>query len=357
MEQSASKMSALVVDDENINLMLIEALLKPLELKITTATDGAQAQALMLERTFDVLMFDIMMPEMDGLTLTRWARTTPVYKDVPILVLTSLSDKNTLLEAFTAGAVDFLTKPFYGPELINRVQAHLKLRDLQRRMEDFANQLNLQILNAMKTEAELLQSQTALAQANKTLADWAHKDTLTGLWNRRKGFDLMEYEETRSNRMGRPIGVALLDLDKFKSVNDTLGHDMGDEVLKTAARVLGESIRDSDILARWGGEEFLAVFPEVDWEGTKTAAEKLRAAIQTAPWTLPDRPGMTVSIGITIKYPGTTWDVAVKQADLALYRAKEGGRNRVAWDPAAEVAPPRGLLERGARLRRSLQPS
>lgn len=357
VEQPASRMSALVVDDEDINLLLVQALLKPLDLDVTTALDGAQAQKLMLEKSFDILLVDIMMPEIDGLSLTRWARTNPMYKDVPILVLTSLGDKKTLLEAFTAGAVDFLTKPFHGPELVHRIQAHLKLRDLQRRMEDFTNELNLQILKAMKTEAELLQSQAALAEANKTLSDWAHKDTLTGLWNRRKAFDLMEYEETRSDRMGRPVGVALLDLDKFKSVNDTLGHDVGDQVLKTAAHVLAASVRDSDILARWGGEEFLAVFPEVDWEGTKAAAEKLRAAIQAAPWVLGDRPGMTVSIGITIKYPGTPWDTAVKQADLALYRAKEGGRNRVAWDPEAETTAPRSLLQRGASLRRSFQPS
>jgi PleD family two-component response regulator len=188
----------------------------------------------------------------------------------------------------------------------------LKLRTLQRRMEDFANQLNLQILHAMKTESELLQSQTALAEANKTLTDWAHKDTLTGLWNRRKAWDLMEYEAERSVRQARPIGVAMLDLDKFKSVNDTLGHDIGDLVLKQAAAVLSQSMRKGDILARWGGEEFLAVFPETDLEGTKAAGEKLRA-----------------SIGATIKRPDSDWDSALKDADLALYRAKEGGRNRV----------------------------
>jgi len=345
-------MSALVVDDEPINLLLIQTLLKPLDLEVSTARDGLAAQTAMRERSFDLLMFDIMMPGLDGLELTRWARTQPVYKDIPILVLTSLTSKETLLQAFEAGAVDFLTKPFYGPELIHRVQAQLKLRELQRHMEEFANQLNLQVLKAMKTEAELMQSQTALAEANKTLAEWAHKDTLTGLWNRRKALDLMDYEASRSHRASRTIGVAMLDLDKFKSVNDTLGHDQGDLVLKTAASTLAKNVRTSDILARWGGEEFLAVFPEAGLEGTKIAAEKLRTAIEAAPWSLPDRPGMTVSIGVAVKYPETPWDEAIKQADAALYHAKEGGRNRVAANPAAPAPSANGLLKRGSRIRK-----
>ena len=140
----------------------------------------------------------------------------------------------------------------------------------------------------------------------------------------------MEYEAERSNRQARPIGLAMLDLDKFKSVNDTLGHDVGDQVLKQAATVLSQTMRRGDILARWGGEEFLAVFPETDLEGTKAAAEKLRAAVEASTWQLSDRKGMTVSIGVTVKLPDSGWDPALKEADLALYRAKEGGRNQVA---------------------------
>ena len=322
-------MTALVVDDEPLNLKLIESLLRPLDLDLVLAADGHTAQNLMDEQTFDLLMFDVMMPEISGLDLTRWARKHPTHKDVPTLILTSMVGKETLIQAFEAGAVDYLTKPFHGPELLHRVKAQLKLRLLQRRMEDFANELNLQILKAMKTEAELIQSQTALAEANKILSDWAHKDTLTGLWNRRKAWDLMEYEAERSNRLFRPIGVAMLDLDRFKSVNDTLGHEVGDQVLKQAAQALTQSVRKGDILARWGGEEFLAVFPETDFEGTKAVAEKLRAAVETTRWRLADRPGMTVSVGATLKRPDTDWESTLRQADLALYRAKEGGRNRV----------------------------
>jgi diguanylate cyclase (GGDEF)-like protein len=330
MEAPVSPLVALVVDDEPLNLKLVQSLLSPVDLEVVVANDGFEAQDLMARRTFDLLLFDIMMPGLDGLALTRWARQDPLHKDVPILILTSMVGKEALMKAFEAGAVDFLTKPFHGPELLYRVQAQLKLRKLQRRMETFANELNLQVLRAMRTEEELRQSQHALEEANKTLAAWAHQDTLTGLWNRRKAWDLMEYEAHRSCRQNRTIGVAMLDLDKFKAINDSLGHDVGDTVLKTAAGAMGRSLRKGDILARWGGEEFLAVFPETDLPGTLAAAEKLRAAVEGASWDLPDRPGVTVSVGVSLKGPEHDWDQALKEADLALYRAKEGGRNRVA---------------------------
>ncbi|MEI8094516.1 MAG: diguanylate cyclase [Spirochaetales bacterium] len=329
MDEENISLSVLAVDDEPINLKLLETLLRPLNLNMTLAEDGTKGFELMSQNHYDLLLFDIMMPGIDGLELCRLSRQDPHHKDVPVLILTSMIGKETLLKAFEAGAVDFLTKPFHGPELIYRVKAQLKLRTLQRKMETFANELNLQILKAMKTEAELMQSQQALSEANRTLADWAHKDTLTGLWNRRKAWDLMDYEAERSNRQKRTIGVAIMDLDKFKSVNDTLGHDVGDTVLKTAAEILANNLRKGDILARWGGEEFLLVFPETELEGSLAAANKMRAALEAAHWELPGRKGMTVSVGVTVKQPGESWDTSLKVADEALYRAKENGRNRV----------------------------
>ena len=329
MDTEQPKLSVLAVDDEPMNLKLLDVLLKPLELNIEFAEDGTKGLELLEKNQYDLLLFDIMMPGIDGLELCKLARLNPQHKDVPVLILTAFGAKESLLKAFEAGAVDYITKPFYGPELVFRIKAQLKLRQLQRSMETFTNELNLQVLKAMKTERELLQSQQALSEANKTLVDWAHKDALTGLWNRRKAWDLMEYEAERSNRQKRSIGIAVMDLDKFKNVNDTLGHEVGDAVLKEAAAILSENLRKGDILARWGGEEFLLVFPETDLEGSFQAANKMRLALQEARWELPGLEGMTVSIGVTVKQPGETWTQAFKQADDALYRAKESGRNRV----------------------------
>jgi len=323
-------MAVLAVDDELLNRKLIQQLLAPLaEVDLDLACDGAEAQTKLESRAYDLLLFDLMMPGIDGHGLTAWARRQPAHKEVPIMVLTAVADKASLLKAFEAGAVDYVTKPFHGPELVCRVRAQLKQRQVQRRMEDYANQLNLQILQGMKTEEEMRRAQNALTEANKALAEWAHKDALTGLWNRRKAWDLMEYEAGRSHRRQRTIGVALFDLDKFKGINDTLGHDVGDQVLKKAAGLLSGPLRRGDILIRWGGEEFLAVFPETNLEGTVAAAEKLRAAVEGGDWNLPDGTRVTVSGGVSLKTTLDEWDVVLKQADIALYRSKESGRNRI----------------------------
>ena len=329
MDKEQLQLRVLAVDDEPMNLKLIDALLRPLEVHIEFAEDGAKGLELLGRNQYDLLLFDSMMPGIDGLELCKLARKNPLYKDVPVMMLTALTGKEILLKAFEAGAVDYITKPFHGPELVYRVKAQLKLRQLQRRMETFTNELNLQVLKAMKTERDLLQSQLALSEANKTLVDWAHKDALTGLWNRRKAWDLMEYEAERSNRQKRNIGIAVMDLDRFKRVNDTLGHEVGDSVLKAAAAILGGNLRKGDILARWGGEEFLLVFPETDLEGSFQAANKMRLALEEAAWELPGVGGLTVSAGVAVKQPGESWNETLKQADDALYRAKGKGRNRV----------------------------
>ena len=198
------------------------------------------------------------------------------------------------------------------------------------------NELNLRMLEVDKQQQELglkekqlSEANHLLADANKALLELASKDSLTGLLNRRKGWDYMHYEEERSRRTLKPIGVAILDLDKFKTINDTYGHEVGDEVLKDASRCLEKNLRKSDILIRWGGEEFLAVFPETSHEGVNKAAEKIRQTVESYAWDLPEGHRVTVSIGTAMKTPEIPWDKVVESADKALYRAKSQGRNRV----------------------------
>jgi len=204
-------------------------------------------------------------------------------------------------------------------------------------MEETMNQLNLQMLAAEEArslleakERQITEANRLLSEANRALMDMASRDQLTGLLNRRKGWDYMLYEEEKSQRSRQPIGVAVLDLDRFKDVNDELGHEAGDRVLETTAEVLRGTLRATDILIRWGGEEFLVVFPETDGVGTARIATKMREAIEAHPWSLADGRKITISVGTTVKTPEATWASAIEAADRALYRAKEGGRNRVA---------------------------
>jgi len=326
----------LVAEDDPVNLLLIQGVLDPLGHQITAAESGEQAREQMRERTFDLFIFDVMMPDVDGFTLCRECRADPRHRDVPILFLTALSSKNDLIKAFEAGATDFVSKPFHSTELQYRVKVHLQQRTLQLTMEKTLNALNLQMLQVDRQQYELevkekllSEANRLLAEANRSLLEFASKDSLTGLLNRRKGWDFMNYEEERSRRTRRPIGVALMDLDKFKTINDNFGHETGDEVLKIASQCLAKNLRGSDILIRWGGEEFLMVFPETDAEGLASAAEKVRQTVEDYPWDLPGGARVTVSIGTAVKAPDVVWDKAVDTADKALYRAKLEGRNRV----------------------------
>ena len=159
--------------------------------------------------------------------------------------------------------------------------------------------------------------------------EFASTDSLTGLLNRRKGWDFMNYEHNKALRTGKPIGVALLDLDKFKLINDHLGHETGDLVLKTVSTCLTTILRKSDIIIRWGGEEFLIVLPETEESGLALVAEKVRMAIESYPWTLKGRRKVTISIGTTVKHNKDPWEQIIDKVDIALYSAKRSGRNRV----------------------------
>ena len=336
-------MNILIAEDDPVNLMLVRNILAPLGHQLTTARNGTEALEQIAENPFDLFLFDVMMPDTDGFALTRACRANPRHRDIPILLLTALSNKNDLIKGFEAGATDYVVKPFHVSEVIHRVKAQLHLRDLQVTMEKTLNELNLQSLQVDLKQKELEEKEKALSQANvllaaanKILAEQASHDSLTNLLNRRKGWDFMNYEEDKSRRTQKSIGVALIDLDKFKSINDELGHEAGDQVLKIASTCLVSTLRASDILIRWGGEEFLAVMPETDDEGLALAAEKIRQCVEDHPWELANGRRVTVSIGTTLKTPENSWDKTIDAADKALYRAKEQGRNQVVFAQGLE---------------------
>lgn len=171
----------------------------------------------------------------------------------------------------------------------------------------------------------------ALAEANARLNRLATLDALTGVWNRRRFLDLAEAELGRARRYGRQLGVFLLDLDRFKTINDTHGHAAGDEVLRAVVKRTREALRASDHIARFGGEEFVVLLPETDGDGTTIVAERVRASLAAAPVVVDGRPiPITASIGIAWWLPGeASMEATLRRADLALHAAKQAGRNRV----------------------------
>lgn len=195
---------------------------------------------------------------------------------------------------------------------------------MQKRYEEQIEQYMMQV---NETNVHLQWQQIELAEANARLEDLATTDGLTGLKNHRLFQEKSAEEFERSQRYRSPLSVIMLDVDKFKSYNDTFGHPAGDQVLKRVAAVMKATVRRTDLVARYGGEEFAILLPETAEEGARELAERLRAAIETQPWN--KRP-VTISIGVaTLERTTSSFSVLLKQADEALYASKAGGRNRV----------------------------
>ncbi len=261
------------------------------------------------------------MPGMDGLEVCRQVRRRGGEPYIYILLLTAKTQKGDVVAGMDAGADDYVTKPFDAHELKVRLRAGQRIINLQ----------------------------NELINAREALRIQATHDALTGLMNRATIFDALQKELSRSERSGRPLGLAMIDLDHFKNVNDTYGHQAGDLVLKETARRMAQILRTYDQLGRYGGEEFMAVLPDCDLACSTSAAERLRSGLADQPILLENNQSLvvTVSVGIysTSEYPKASICELIRAADAALYRAKRQGRNRVAVGCAEEAqqsASPKG---------------
>ncbi len=189
----------------------------------------------------------------------------------------------------------------------------------------------------------LVDERTAsLARANAELAQLARTDSLTGLPNRRAFLEAAATEMERMQRSGRAFSILMTDIDLFKRINDTHGHDSGDAVLKNVASVLRDSVRSQDTVARWGGEEMIILLPETEWEAARTVAEKCRRALETTPLSVDGNSlHVTLTIGVSQVRPGESVQACIRRADEALYAGKQAGRNRVtaAMDAPTDTPP------------------
>jgi diguanylate cyclase len=184
-------------------------------------------------------------------------------------------------------------------------------------------------LELLSKELSLLVKNLFLSEETRRLAN---NDGLTGLQNRRRTTERLETEVARSRRYGVPLSIALCDVDHFKQVNDRFGHNMGDEVLVRVAHQLQNTLREVDLVGRWGGEEFLVLLPDTDQAGAKVVGERLRAAIEALPSFQGGPENITCSVGMAVFDANDSTSGFVDRADQALYRAKKGGRNRAELD-------------------------
>jgi len=294
----------LIIDDSRLVAHLAKTILTERGHEVLLAQDGmAGLKAAKSERP-DIILLDLIMPVMDGYQVCERLKAEDSTKEIPVIMLTSKAEPADKVKGLQMGAFDYVTKPFDEGELIARVNIQLQLKDLR----------------------EVLQ------EKNRQLQELANRDGLTGLYNHRYFHEQLSKDFLRARRYNENLSCVLLDIDYFKSFNDTHGHQTGDVVLRTLGGLIEDSIRGSDLAARYGGEEFAIVLYHTDGPGAYQIAERLRQAVEDCK--VRDKGNVlyvTISLGVATFPHEVIHDSndLVECADKALYKAKENGRNRV----------------------------
>lgn len=310
-------MRILVVDDDESIVTYLQKILSKSGHTVFSASNGKEGMHRVVEHNPQIIISDWLMPEMDGVDFCMSLRTTKEGRSIYFLILTALEQEEKLVEAFEAGVDDYIVKPFSPKVLKARLRAGQRVLQLQEEIS--------------REREELRRVASELAVTNRRLQRLALTDTLTLLPNRRYGIDSLEQEWATAKKKGRPLTCMLIDLDHFKRINDTYGHDAGDSALKQAAAVLKDTTRVQDIVSRIGGEEFLVICPETSLKAAAQDAEYIRKAFESSAFKVGSATQqITVSIGVAEYHSGMTdFSALLKAADEALYQAKQQGRNRV----------------------------
>jgi diguanylate cyclase (GGDEF)-like protein len=286
--------SVLVADDDAVVRRMVAALLAKAGYEVLSATNGEEALAVAGAQRPQAIVLDIEMPKLDGYEVTRRLREDDRTSAIPVLLLTARSGDGDLADGFAAGSDDYLRKPFSGEELRTRVGALIE-------------------------RGRLIERLTAQTRT----------DALTELANRRGWEDELPRELSHSRRSEQPVAVAILDLDRFKRFNDEYGHLAGDSLLRELGATWPSYLREIDLIARWGGEEFALLLPNCRPGRAHAVVKRLRAAVPM---------GQTCSVGIAAWDGLETGERLMERADHALYLAKHRGRDRVELAPEAPAA-------------------
>jgi diguanylate cyclase (GGDEF)-like protein len=267
---------------------------------VDSAANGADALDKASKNNYDLILLDVMMPKLSGYDVCKTLRETKATYELPVILLTAKNRPEDIVTGFDTGANDYIVKPFEKRELLARTGT----------------------LVSLKKAIENVVIQERLANA----------DGLTGLNNRRHLFELgtREFELTRRHK--RSFSVMMMDIDHFKKFNDTYGHDIGDKILKLVASAIKEAARTTDIIGRYGGEEFTVLLPEAELDGAKIVAERIRENVAAKRLKTEEYGELSCTISIGVAMLGSDEkdiEELIKKADAKLYEAKESGRNRV----------------------------
>lgn len=300
----------LIVDDSPLNLKIISGLLGD-EYEAIVADNGQTAIELATQTPPDLILLDVLMPGMDGLAVCKILKNQRSTAEIPIIFITVVSSPKDIVKAFEAGGQDYITKPFCSLELCARIKTHLDLKASREALQVYAKQLE--------------EKNRELNETLVKLEAMATTDYLTNIPNRRYVMYRLHDEVMRLKRNAGNMAIILADIKDFKQINDTLGHDCGDFVLKEIAKIMRANIREQDVIARWGGDEFLLVLPDTDLAGAYIAAGKTKLALDTVKLCYEESElALTVTFGVAQFDPQLDINANIKRADEALYQQKRG---------------------------------
>ena len=305
------KARILVIEDSPKQADSIVKMLEDSGYTAIWANGGIEGLKMAKEQQPDLVLLDVVMEDMDGHAVCRWLKVNESTRTIPVIMLTVKSDVNDRVEGLNVGADDYLPKPFEQQELEARIYAALR-----RRM----------------AREELQKRNSELEEMLHRVEYMAMTDSLTGLFNRRRFNDVLKREFATTWRYHNQLTCVMIDIDWFKNINDKYGHPAGDEVLKVVASLLNDSLREVDIVSRYGGEEFALLLPHTSKAQAMIAAERImtsmrKARVETDEGVI----SFTVSMGLASVDDVQTneADDLIRLADRALYEAKRLGRDQI----------------------------
>jgi two-component system, cell cycle response regulator len=331
MLMTRDKSLILIVDDNPQNLQIIGEKIEQSGYDTAIATNGNQAYDFAQTNQPDLVLLDIMMPMLDGFEVCRLFKNNSATRDIPIIFLTARTNYDDITKAFELGAVDYVMKPFNVLELNARIKTHLDLKNSREKLAEYNKELRNANQDLIQANKIISEKNIQLSETMKQLEIAARTDPLTGLLNRRRIIELIEIEAIRYARNKKMFSIVIGDIDFFKGINDSYGHDGGDFVLKTIAETILSMIRKQDSASRWGGEEFLILLPETNISGAKNLTEKVKEKILNCKFSsINSELKVTMTFGVAEYDDGKSIDSSIKKADIALYEGKNKGRNCVA---------------------------
>lgn len=346
-QQPAAEFTAeiLIVDDTPINLRFLSVMLTESGYEVRKATNGQMALSSVKSQLPDLILLDIMMPKMNGYEVCHQLKNCKETQDIPVIFLSALEDITHKLQAFQAGGVDYITKPFQVEEVLMRVKNQLMIRQLQKDLQQKNLRLEAEIQERKRIEENL-------KIAYKKLKILADLDGLTQLANRRLFNHYLGEKWQELRKTQNPLSLILADVDYFKPYNDTYGHQEGDECLKAVAAAMVKAVNSTlgelagaCLVARYGGEEFTVILPNLGAGEAQTVAEAIRTAVinlERVHAQSPVASWVTISLGVASQIPGeeSQPEHLILAADQALYYAKRQGRNQTYfWENPSSFSP------------------